>query len=178
VGGGARAPAPGGVTIGDEVRTGDARLRLRRVAPGDVAAIAGIERESFSDPWTQESFGHLARRSDVFFRVAESDGAVVGYLVAWFVADEGELANVAVARAARGRGVGAALLDELLAAAAARGVGALFLEVRESNAVARALYAARGFATVGRRRGYYRRPVEDALVLRRVVGDAVSGGND
>ena len=78
-----------------------------------------------------------------------------------------ELANVAVGPVWRGRGVAAALLDELLAAAAARAVTAVYLEVRESNAPARALYAARGFEAVGRRRGYYRRPVEDALVLRR-----------
>jgi ribosomal-protein-alanine N-acetyltransferase len=43
----------------------------------------------------------------------------------------------------------------------------MFLEVRESNSAARALYASRGFLAVGRRRGYYRSPVEDALVLRR-----------
>ena len=43
----------------------------------------------------------------------------------------------------------------------------MFLEVRESNVAARALYASRGFSAVGRRRGYYRHPVEDALVLRR-----------
>ena len=149
---------------------GRAPLRLRRVTRDDVDAIAAIERASFADPWTRESFAQLAGRADVCFRVAEIDGEVAGYLVAWFVADEGELANIAVAPGARGRGVGAALLDELLATAAAHGVEAVFLEVRESNAVARALYAARGFEEVGRRRGYYRRPVEDALVLRRTVG--------
>jgi ribosomal-protein-alanine N-acetyltransferase len=44
-------------------------------------------------------------------------------------------------------------------------VHAVFLEVRESNAAARALYARFGFREGGRRRGYYRKPVEDALVL-------------
>ncbi len=42
----------------------------------------------------------------------------------------------------------------------------MHLDVRESNAAARALYARFGFAEVGRRRAYYREPVEDALVLR------------
>jgi ribosomal-protein-alanine N-acetyltransferase len=147
-----------------------AAVRLRRATPLDVDAIAAIERESFSDPWTRQAFADLAERAartEVFFRVAEVDGALVGYLVGWFVADEGELANVAVAPAARGRGVAAALVDELLAAAAAHAVTAVYLEVRESNTTARALYAARGFEAVGRRRGYYRRPTEDALVLRR-----------
>nr|MCU0626508.1 GNAT family N-acetyltransferase [Gemmatimonadaceae bacterium] len=52
-------------------------------------------------------------------------------------------------------------------AAVAAGCEAIWLEVRVSNAAARALYERRGFTLVGRRRGYYRKPVEDALVLRR-----------
>lgn len=142
------------------------RPALRAATLADVDAVVEIERASFSDPWTRESFASVARRPEVIFRVAELDGAVAGYLVAWFAADEGELANVAVASPMRGRGVGAALVDALLADAAARGVNAVYLEVRESNHAARALYASRGFAEVGRRRHYYRRPVEDALVLR------------
>lgn len=153
-------------------------MRLRRVSPADVDAIHAIEHASFSDPWTREAFSSLARRADVFFRVAEIDRVVAGYLVAWFVVDEGELANVAVAPAARKRGVGAALLDELLRAGEARGVGSLYLEVRESNAGARALYEGRGFEAVGRRRGYYRRPTEDALILRRRFARAREAGSD
>jgi len=53
--------------------------------------------------------------------------------------------------------------------AAARGIAAVFLEVRDSNQRARELYASRGFEEVGRRRRYYRRPVEDAIVLRRTL---------
>ena len=61
------------------------------------------------------------------------------------------------------------MLDAGLAAVRARGGSEVFLEVRASNAVAQALYAGRGFRTEGRRRGYYRRPDEDALVLRLVM---------
>jgi ribosomal-protein-alanine acetyltransferase len=98
------------------------------------------------------------------------DGAtVVGYAVAWFAADEAELANLAVAASARGRGVGALLLDAVLAEAAHRGAATVYLEVRESNAAARRLYASRSFAEVGRRRRYYHNPAEDALVLARPI---------
>lgn len=142
------------------------RPALRTATLADVDAVLEIERACFSDPWTRESFASVARRPEVIFRVAELDGVVAGYLVAWFAADEGELANVAVAAGMRGRGVGASLVDALLADAVAQGVNAVYLEVRESNHAARALYASRGFADVGRRRHYYRRPVEDALVLR------------
>jgi ribosomal-protein-alanine N-acetyltransferase len=103
---------------------------------------------------------------------------VVGYILVWFAADEAELANIAVAPAMRGQGVAAALLDEALASAGHRGTARMFLEVRDSNVRARELYESRGFEEVGRRRRYYRRPVEDALILRRTLGDKVLVEND
>lgn len=104
-------------------------------------------------------------------------GDVVGYVVAWLVVDEAEVANVAVAPEVRGRGVGARLLDDALAAARDRGAAVAYLEVRDSNAAARALYASRGFEQVGRRRNYYRKPVEDALVMRRELDPHARGAS-
>ena len=101
-------------------------------------------------------------------RDSETDG-IAGYVVAWFAADEGEIANLAVREPTRRRGIGAALLDAALVEAGRRGAVNMYLEVRESNEAARALYASRGFEEVGRRRGYYHRPVEDAVVLRRTT---------
>jgi ribosomal-protein-alanine N-acetyltransferase len=91
---------------------------------------------------------------------------VVGYVVAWLVADEAEVANLAVAPEWRGRGVGAALLDAALNEARKGGAHVAHLEVRDSNVAARALYGSRGFMPVGRRRRYYQAPVEDAVLLR------------
>ena len=149
---------------------------LRPATASDIPRVAAIEAESFSDPWSLASFRSLVSGGLVWFRVAVDDasGEVVGYILVWFAADEAELANIAVAPAMRGQRVGAALLDEALRAAASRGTVHMYLEVRDSNARARELYASRGFEEVGRRRGYYRRPVEDALILRRTL----SGGGE
>ena len=100
------------------------------------------------------------------FLVAEADEQIVGYVVALEAADEGEILNLAVAEAGRRRGLGRALVEAIVAALTERGVRQVYLEVRESNAPARALYAGFGFKEVGRREAYYRRPVEDAMVLR------------
>jgi len=83
--------------------------------------------------------------------------------------DEGEIANIAVAPDEWGAGIGRALLDAALDEADRRRATAVYLEVRDSNERARHLYRSRGFEEVGRRRGYYRRPVEDAIVLRRAL---------
>ena len=136
----------------------------------DIRAIVAIERAAFTDPWSARSFRDALEHAAVYFGCARSDaGEVLGYVVAWFVVDEGEIANLAVAPSGWGQGIGRALLDAALAEAQRRAVEAVYLEVRDSNSRARALYQSRGFEEVGRRRGYYRRPVEDAIVLRRTL---------
>ena len=156
MGGGARPPT----------RPVAVRPVLRAARRADVPAVVAIERLAFADPWSAGSFTDLLGEPRVLFTVAEQDGRVAGYSVVWTAADESELANLAVAPGQRGQGVGGLLLDAALRDAHRRGAAAMYLEVRESNGVARALYASRGFEQVGRRRRYYRHPVEDALVLR------------
>jgi ribosomal-protein-alanine N-acetyltransferase len=142
---------------------------VRQARPGDVEDVTAIERGAFSDPWSPGSFRALFGNPLVEFAVAEDTitGRLLGYVVAWFVVDEAELANLAVAESARRSGIGARLLDHALAAAARRKTRVVFLEVRESNVEAQALYASRQFVVAGRRAKYYRKPLEDALVLRR-----------
>jgi ribosomal-protein-alanine N-acetyltransferase len=152
-------------------------VRVRAATLPDVEAVARIEQASFGDPWSRAAFVSLVGNPAVYFIVAELTPSplgvgVAGYLIAWFVLDEAEIANVAVSSALRGHGVGGRLLDVALAEARHRGVERTFLEVRASNTAAQALYASRGFAAIGRRRNYYLHPVEDALVLRRVVPGA------
>ncbi|HUQ82535.1 MAG TPA: ribosomal protein S18-alanine N-acetyltransferase [Gemmatimonadaceae bacterium] len=144
-------------------------LAIRLARRDDVDDIAAIEKRAFSDPWSANSFRALFGNPLVHFALAEEApaGRIVGYVVAWFVVDEAEIANLAVADDARRAGVGATLLDHAIGAAQQRHCQVVFLEVRESNAAARALYASRGFQVAGRRLKYYRKPVEDALVLRR-----------
>lgn len=156
-------------------------LHVRLAVGADLERIAAIERASFSDPWTVDALASALSLAHIRFYVAEETGEIVGglgsgrdgagtlvgYVVALLMADEGEIADLAVAPAARRRGIGGVLLDRVVTEAMESRVRALYLEVRESNSAARALYASRGFGIVGRRRGYYQRPFEDALVLRR-----------
>lgn len=144
---------------------------LRPVEERDLTAISRIERGSFADPWTEEAFRRLIDVEPAIFLVAECDpdSTVAGYVAAFSVGEDGEILNVAVTPEFRGRGLAGQMLDAVLIELGARGVRTAFLEVRESNEAARGLYGSRGFAEIGRRRGYYRRPVEDALVMRRVL---------
>ncbi len=141
---------------------------VRSMDVGDVDEVVAIESHSFSDPWQASAFVTLLQRRYALLRVAvDGPGKLVGYCVQLVVADEREIANICVDERVRGMGVAGQLLDDALAAADMADVAAVYLEVRESNSAARRLYDGRGFRKVGRRRGYYQHPVEDALVLRR-----------
>ena len=145
-------------------------MKLRPAVLDDLHAVVALEKLCYADPWPETAFQALPGNPQVFFHVAEGErGVITGYVVAWYVLDEGELANLAVAPSARRRGLGKLLLEAMLADARRRSTGELYLEVRESNVAARQLYAANRFVEVGRRRGYYRSPVEDALILRRTL---------
>lgn len=140
--------------------------------PADLDEVMRIERTSFTMPWRESTFRGLMRRPSASLAVAEVAGSLAGFSVTWFAADEAELGDLAVAPAFRRRGVGGVLLDRVLAECVARGTRALYLEVRESNAAARVLYERAGFETVGRRRGYYTTPREDACVMRLLLQDS------
>jgi len=145
-----------------------APYRIRPAQPADVAAVAAIERAVFSDPWSADDFSECLA-AETPFLVAVRGPTVAGYAVAHFAADEGEILNLGVAAAHRRSGIGRALAERLLEDLHDRGVRVVYLEVRESNAAARRLYERLGFAAVGRRARYYRRPVEDAVILRAAI---------
>jgi len=141
----------------------------------DVPAVWAIEIATFSTPWTQDTFRSLLARAPVELLVYDLDGEVVGYAVLWCIADEGELANIAIREDLRGGGLGSGLLDSVIGVAVRRGVRNLYLEVRPSNERAGRLYESRGFVQVGERRNYYSLPKEDARVLKLELPRALEG---
>ena len=90
---------------------------------------------------------------------------IAGYIVARLVANELHINNVAVRDEYRRQGIGSALLTRILEEGQGLGAATAFLEVRAGNLLAQTLYRKCGFRSVGRRRGYYSAPVEDALIM-------------
>jgi len=147
-------------------------LSLRAMTASDVPEVARIETTAFSTPWSEATFRSLLERSGVELWVAEWGGELAAYAILWRVQDEGELANIAVRSDLRGRGIGSGLLSRMLKVAEDSGVRSLYLEVRESNELAREMYARRGFQEIGVRKGYYEGPREDARVLKKSLEGA------
>lgn len=144
-------------------------MKIVRMEKRHIPALVRLEAVCFSTPWTEAGLeAELSKDTAVFF-VAEREetGEVLGYAGMEFVCGEGYLDNVAVFPKARRQGAGKALVGALLTYAKTHGGSFVTLEVRPSNAAAIALYESLGFAEAGRRRHFYRDPMEDALLLTR-----------
>jgi [ribosomal protein S18]-alanine N-acetyltransferase len=157
-------------------------MLIRSATPADIPAVIGLEQQcATAAHWTEERYQQAFQPGSAtrLVLVAASSvplasrpdpvGEVVGFLVVRHLAAEWELENIVVAPAARRQGLGKRLLEGLFSAARKTSGGSVFLEVRESNAAARSLYERAGFEQAGRRKGYYRDPVEDAILYRRAL---------
>ena len=141
-------------------------MEYRKWRYEDVFQIAALEKECFSDPW---SFQMLA---DTFFSehtlsvAAAENGKIAGYAFAVLAEEEADLANIAVTKSFRHRGIAKELLSRLEAQVRAAGGRKMFLEVRVSNAPAMALYLKTGYGGRYARPRYYGNG-EDALVMEK-----------
>lgn len=149
-----------------EFAPGASAIEFRPCREEDLDAVCAIERRTFAAPWTRDQFaGLIAHPAGLGWVATLPSIGVAGYAIGWVVADEAELADLAVAENVRGGGLGTGLVLAFAREAGIRGARRLYLEVRTSNDKARRFYERLGFGVVGRRTGYYRHPREDALAL-------------
>lgn len=136
-----------------------------------IPQIVALEQACFSsEAWSEAMFATALSRAPMTRNTADlvaegENGTVLGYAMMAGPLDEGTLESIAVAPDARRQGVADALLSAVTGFAQERGLASLTLEVRASNAPAIALYEKHGFVPVGRRKNYYSRPKEDAILM-------------
>ena len=140
---------------------------IRKMESEDVKAIAALEKECFSDPWSENSIASELDNPLSDWLVAEVDGKIAGYVGSQSVLDGADMMNLAVAPDFRRQGIGESLVNALVAHLRQKGIIVLLLEVRVSNDPAIALYQGLGFEQIGRRPNYYHHPREDALIMRK-----------
>lgn len=131
-----------------------------------TAAVAKLEKDCFSEPWSNDSIREAAEHGTEFF-VAENAEHLLGYIGIKPVLDEGYITNVAVFPQYRKQGVATALIKRVFELAQEKKLAFVSLEVRLSNSAAIALYEKAGFKEEGRRKGFYRDPREDALIMTK-----------
>ena len=147
-------------------------VTVRRMTKEDIEAVLEVERASFSDPWSGDAFSATLLLPYAHYYVAEvteENGRtrIVGECGVRDIVGEGEITNVAVHPDCRGLGIADRMLEKLLSESAEKGMTAFTLEVRAGNVPAISLYEKFGFRTEGVRAGFYKKPVEDALIMWR-----------
>ena len=142
-------------------------MKIQRMTPQHLDGALKIENECFSHPWTRENLeNELNNPTSVFYAALENDG-VIGYIGMSTVIDEGYIFNVAVTESQRKKGIGSALISEIVTYCKKNGFMFVTLEVRQSNQKAISLYSHFGFIKVGERKSYYRDPEENAILMTK-----------
>ena len=116
-------------------------MEIRLMRQEDLDAVSDIEKQLFSKPWTKQDFLNSMENMHNIYIVAENEQKeIVGYCGVWGVVDEGQITNVAVKESEQGKGIGYALLSELIEIGKDEGLLEFTLEVRVSNEKGIGLY--------------------------------------
>ncbi|HEM3576443.1 TPA: ribosomal protein S18-alanine N-acetyltransferase [Streptococcus suis] len=126
------------------------------------AVLAVMQSVYEQSPWTLEQIASSMASQDEDYYLAFEGQELVGFLVVQTVLDEMEILQIAVKTDFQRLGIASQLM-----AAVMDWDGDIFLEVRESNSAAQTLYTRQHFTKIGKRKDYYRNPVEDAVLMKR-----------
>lgn len=147
-------------------------ILIRKMGIEDLDRVMEIEEESFTTPWSRDSFLlEITKNKLARYIVSEIDGLVVGYGGIWLIIDEGHITNIAVDKKYRGLGVGKRIIEGLIQLCKDSGVTSVTLEVRKSNIIAQNLYKKYGFIESGIRPNYYADDNEDAIIMWKKIDD-------
>lgn len=147
-------------------------VRTAVVGASHALVLAQLHRRCFAEAWSEVDIRTLIATLGAFAVVATAGDDPVGFALTLLVCDEGEVLALGVVPERRCEGVATALVAATTGHLAGLGARRLVLEVAADNTAAQALYAAAGFAPVGRRRGYYQGAGDDhadALILARAI---------
>lgn len=140
-------------------------LVVRDFSETDLLRISEIESLSINPPWSYKAICDFSECQTSRILVADFSGTIAGYITYSVVLDEVQIANVAVHPDFRRCGIGEKLLTKLYNNSKESNMCLITLEVRQSNTPAINLYTKCGYLECGRRKGYYKSPAEDAILM-------------
>lgn len=142
-------------------------IKVVRMKKEHIPALVELEKECFSDPWSEKALEEELSNPNAVFVVALKNEEVAGYVGMLHILDEGDICNVAVFEKFRRNGIATALLENLLKYAEENKLSFITLEVRESNEAAQIFYEKMGFQKIAMRRNFYENPKEDAYIMNK-----------
>lgn len=135
--------------------------------------VADIAEESLPEHWSLKGIQDVLQyENNIYYLAVETEtNTIAGFAGIMLIADEAELLNIAVRKAFRNQGIGQLLLDRMIEKGMANGARRILLEVRKSNMTAIKLYKKNRFSILCERKGYYSNPIEDAIIMERILRD-------
>ena len=138
------------------------------MTPGHFDGVKALLDICFGESaWTMDALRSQLNKPDSCCTLAVEDDRIIGFLAFEQIMDEGSIVEVAVHPDHRRKGVARELIESALKNA--DGLNSVFLEVRESNTPAIGLYESLGFDRIGVRKGYYDKPKENAVIMRKNI---------
>ena len=144
-------------------------IKISLISENDIAAVAALEKEIFSDAWSEKSVRETYEQNHALIIGAWEEETFAGYVIFYYVLDEGEIARIAVSPECRRKGVAGRLFTGILKECEKKEITRILLDVRVSNEPAIAFYKKCGFTEDGIRKGFYEQPKEDAVLMSREI---------
>lgn len=132
--------------------------------------LSELEAPTITDGWSANSFQSEALKENGYVLYIEYNNKIVSLLTAYTAADEADITNVAVDVSMRRNGLARTILQEFEKILPPE-IKEIFLEVRISNEPAINLYTSNGFEHISVRKRFYSNPVEDAIIMKKKVGE-------
>lgn len=145
-------------------------IDIREIGQKDIEQVHEIEKNCFSDAWSTTGILESLIQNHTVLLGAWSDGKLMGYVIAYFSADDCEIARIAVDEPCRRKGAALKLLEELKGICLKKQAEKIILDVRQSNEAAISLYKKIGFAQDGIRKNFYEKPPENAVLMSFAIG--------
>lgn len=133
----------------------------------DLKSICKIEKESYSDAWSEDSILSEILNKDSYFLVLKNGDVILGYACLKLHLDDAELLKITTAQKFRNMGVAKILLKDIINFSKRKNIEKIILEVRESNTPAIKLYSSFGFKKIFVRKNFYSSPSENALTMQK-----------
>ncbi len=141
------------------------RIHPERLTAETIPGAAELEKLCFHEPWSAKSLELLTNEGIGVGMICRKDGVICAYGGMLVAVDEGQITNIATHPDFRRMGYGRAVVEALIKYAKNNRLESVSLEVRESNKAAIALYTDLGFKVEGKRKDFYTKPTEAALVM-------------
>lgn len=152
------------------------RFDPTQIEPGFAEALFQVADTGFQiqSPWSVKQIQDTLDTESALLHFATIDDTVVGFIMASVTIDMVDVFIVVVSEEYKKRSIGTKLFEALIKYCHENDMAEIILETRITNTPAIGLYERVGFQRVGLRKAYYSSPIEDAILMKKEIGEEIN----